>query len=209
MRVSPIGLKRNWNSPGVGPDVRNVSHAVTVEQGFDDVGLDVGLGPEDHGEAGVGHAGDSCGSERRRRLDLHQDHCHIVVLIGATGKCAQLGQDVRAQLIERQVRVLLDHLREALLAEAVERLVHRFGNAVGEPDDQVARRDRDRLLLQDRLEHRPVVDLQADDEAVGHEQPGLAHAGRLVRRDVDQRAVPGARERHLAPLDVDHAVRSS
>ena len=25
MCVSPIGLKRNWNSPGVGPDVRNVS----------------------------------------------------------------------------------------------------------------------------------------------------------------------------------------
>ena len=88
------------------------------------------------------------------------------MLVRATGERAQLRQDIGPQLIEWQVRVLLDDLGQRWLAKALEALVHRFGDAVGEPDHEVARRQLDRLLLQHVVEHRPVVDLQPDDETI-------------------------------------------
>ena len=101
--------------------------AVAVEQRLDDAGLDVRRVRKT-----TVRPRSSCGApdaDRRRRsvtagdgaFDPQQDHRHVVVLVGAAGERAHLGQDVRAQLIERQVRVLLDHLRQARFAEAVER----------------------------------------------------------------------------------------
>ena len=74
--------------------------------------------------------------------------------------------------------MLLDQLPQPRLAKAVVRLVHRLGDAVGEEHGEVARREGDRLLLEQALEHLAVVELQAEHEAVRRE-----HAARSRRVD--------------------------
>ena len=137
---------------------------------------------------------------------LQQNHRHVVVLIGRAGERAQVREDERPQLIERQVRILLEHLGQAILAVAVERLVHRFADAVGEKDDEIVGRQRHRDFLNHRIEHRPIVNLEAEHETVRRNQLGLAQAGGRRARHANQRTVPGARERHGPLLEIDDAV---
>ncbi len=111
-------------------------------------------------------------------LDLHDDHRHVVVLIGAAGEGAKVGKDERAQLLEGQVRVLLQHLRQPRLAVAVERLVHRLADAVGIEDQQVAVAQRHRFFLDHRVEHLAVIELEPEHQAVGSEDLRLAQARR-------------------------------
>ena len=59
--------------------------------------------------------------------------------------------------------------------------VHRLADAVGEEHVQVAGVQRNRLLLEQPLEHLAVVDLQAEHQAVGRQHAATArsaHAGR-------------------------------
>ena len=52
-------------------------------------------------------------------LDLHQDHRHVVVLIGAADERLDLAQDALAQLARLEVAVLLDDPAEPRVAEQV------------------------------------------------------------------------------------------
>ena len=91
--------------------------------------LDVGVGAEDDDE--VGHERDlGCRPPRassavdvvrrgRPLVDLQQDHRHVVVLRRVADERRDLAQHALAQLVGRQVRVLLDQLAEPRLAEAV------------------------------------------------------------------------------------------
>src|SRR5262245_57045404 len=197
-RVSPSGFTANGNTPDGGLDVRTdstpwlSSSAWTTLASMSDsvlkmtiswLAIGSGLGP-----------------------DPQQDHGHIIMLIGTAGKGAQLSQDVGPQLIERQVGVLLDDVRQPLLAEAVEALVHRLADAIREEHQQVALGERHGGLLQHRLEHLPLVDLEADDEAVGGQHSRLAQAHGFGPRHIDERAMAGAGEGHFAPLQVDDPV---
>ena len=113
--VSPIGLTVNGKSAAGGPEVRTDSMPwlsssawTTLASMFEPVRK-------------MTMSSDMVGPPRRQRLDLQQDHRHIVVLIGRPGEGPQVGEDERAQLLERQVRVLLEHFRQPRLAVAVER----------------------------------------------------------------------------------------
>ena len=89
-------------------------------------------------------------------------------------KRADLSQDTLAQLLERQVRLLLDERAEALLAEAVTCRVHRLGDAVGEEHEQVAGAERQRHFLEQAPEHLAIVDLEAEHQPVRGENLDLA-----------------------------------
>ena len=51
--------------------------------------------------------------------DLHQDHRHVVVLIGGADERLDLAQDALAQLARVEVAVLLDDLAETSVAEEI------------------------------------------------------------------------------------------
>src|SRR5439155_237058 len=71
-------------------------------------------------------------------VDLQQDHRHVVVLRGVADERGDFAQHAFAELVRRQVRVRFDELAEPRLAEAVVARVHRFADAVGEKEIQVA-----------------------------------------------------------------------
>ena len=58
-------------------------------------------------------------SGRRAVVDLQQDHRHVVVLRRVADERRNLAEHPLAQLVGRQVRVLLDQLGQPRLAEAV------------------------------------------------------------------------------------------
>ena len=66
-QVSPSGLTREREQPGRRPAVRTDFEAVAVEQRLDDVGFDLRVGPEDHGEDSVMRHSPA---RADRRLDL-------------------------------------------------------------------------------------------------------------------------------------------
>src|SRR5262245_42263621 len=126
-----------------------------------------------------------------RLVDLQQNHRHVVVLRRVADERRDLAQHALAQLVGPQMRVALDQLAEPVLAEAVVVLVHRLADAVGEEEIEIAGAERNRLLLEQPLEHLAVVDLEAEHEAVGREDLGAAASARCRRRHVDERRVPG------------------
>src|SRR6185503_15329003 len=107
-------------------------------------------------------------------VDLQQDHRHIVVLRRVADERRNLAQHSFPQLIGRQVRVAFDELAEPLLAEQIVTRVHRFADAVGEEEIQIARVQRNRRFLQEPLEHLAVVELPAEHHPVGHENLGAS-----------------------------------
>src|SRR5262249_31804345 len=111
----------------------------------------------------------SSGNGLLHLVDLEENHRHVVVLRRVADERGNLAQHARAQLVRRQVRVALRQLPEAVFAEALVARIHRLADAVGEEQVQIARPERDHVLLQQPLERLAVVDLQPDDEAVGRE----------------------------------------
>src|SRR5439155_18158075 len=107
-------------------------------------------------------------------VDLQEDHRHVVVLRRIADERGDFAQDALAELVRRQVRVRLDELAEARFAEAIVPRVHRFADAVGEEQVEVAGLKPNRLLDEQALEHLAVVELQADDHAVGHQDLHVA-----------------------------------
>src|SRR5579864_3376798 len=75
-------------------------------------------------------------------VHLQQDHRHVVVLRRFADKRGDLAQNALAQLVGRQVRMALDELTQAALAEQILVCVHRLADAVGEEQVEIARRKR-------------------------------------------------------------------
>src|SRR5436190_24047034 len=71
------------------------------------------------------------GNGRRHLVHFQQNHRHVVVLRGIADERRDLAQHAFAQLVARQIRMVLDQLAEAGLAEAVVVRVHRLADAVG------------------------------------------------------------------------------
>src|SRR5258705_14999 len=74
----------------------------------------------------------------RDRLDLHQDHRHVVVLVGCAHEGLDLAEDPLAQLAGVEVAVLLHDVAQALVAEQVTVQIHGLGDAVRVQHDDVA-----------------------------------------------------------------------
>ncbi len=158
-------------------------HAVRLEQTAHDAGFDVGMRAKDDDEGGGGHGvsspprrnafppflrgGES--SVDSHRVHLQQDHRHVVVLRGAGGKRLHVAKDALAQLLGRQVGVLLEQPGETRFAETVVVGVHRFADAVGEQDVEISSMQWNRLLDEQSIEHLAVVELQAEHEAIRRE----------------------------------------
>src|SRR6266850_137179 len=131
---------------------------------------------------------------RRHLVEFEQDEREVVVLAGVADKRADLAEDPLAQLLERQVAVLLDERGQPLLSERLPCRVHRLADAVGEQQHEVARGERQRDLLEQAVEPLAIVDLQSQHEADGRldldtssDAPRPAHDSRIPRFD------------HLAP----------
>jgi hypothetical protein len=132
-RVSPSVLTVNGNMPGGAPAVRTDSTPWLSSSAWTTLA-----------------SMSEC--VRKTTVSGHQVIRHLDIRIMVMSSCwsaspanaLQLGQDVRAQLVERQMRVLLDHRGQPRLAVAVERLVHRLADAVGEQHDDVVVVERDR-----------------------------------------------------------------
>src|SRR6059058_2474721 len=131
----------------------------------------------------------------RDLVDLEQNHRHIVVLRRGADERRNLAQHALAQIIGRQVGVVLGELTEPRFAEAVVERVHRFADAVGEEQIQISRMERNGLLLEQALEHLAAVDLEAQDHAVRRED-ARAPCVDPAARHVDQRRVARPRVRH-------------
>ena len=89
------------------------------------LGFDVGVRAEDDDElAHTAHSASSAiapSPQRRHVVDLQQDHRHVVVLRRVADERRDLAQHPLAQLVGRQVRVLLDQLRRAALRRSSRR----------------------------------------------------------------------------------------
>ena len=116
------------------------------------------------------------GRRRRRRqlVDLEQDHRHVVVLRRVADEGGNLAQHALAQLLRWQVRVGLDQAAEPRFAEQIVAPVHRFADAVGEQQVEIAGLQRDRLLDQVALEHLAVVQFESDHHSVRDEDLHVA-----------------------------------
>ena len=103
-------------------------------------------------------------------VDLHQDHRHVVVLIGAADERFDLAEDALAQLAGLEMAVLLDDPAEPVIAEEIARGVHRLGDAIGVQHDDVTVVQRDLFFLEQLGElFRGAVDTQSEDHAVRDE----------------------------------------
>ena len=170
MRTSPSSLTVSGNTECVHRRTTRRRHAVRLEQPADDARLDVGVRAEDDDEiahrarpSGARAASPTGRDVRRRRLDLQQDHRHVVVLRRGADERLDLAQHPLAQLVGRQMRVLLDRAAPSRAspkqssAAFIASVMPSVKNTI-----QVARRaSGNRLLLQQPLEHLAVVDLQA------------------------------------------------
>src|SRR6266853_5040246 len=104
-----------------------------------------------------------------QRIDLHEDHRHVVVLRRVADKCGDIKQDALAQLLARQVRVFLKDAAEPRVAETVVGPVHRLADAVREEQIQVARAEGNGLLDEQPIEHPAVVQRETEHEPVGNQ----------------------------------------
>ena len=102
-------------------------HAVGFEQAAHDAGFDVGAASRkmmtssltsDRRSDGHRRAG---GRVERRVVDPQQDHRHVVVLRRVADKRLDLAQDALAQLVRRQVGVLLEQVGRAGLRRSSRR----------------------------------------------------------------------------------------
>ena len=101
--------------------------AVRLEQAAHDARLDVRVRAEDDRERlpaddrvqARPSLNPALHGPREEVVELHQDHRHVVVLRRAGHERLDLPQDPLAQLVGRQVAVLLDELRQPRLAEQV------------------------------------------------------------------------------------------
>src|SRR5262245_3527473 len=82
-------------------------------------------------------------------IHLQQDHRHVVVLRRLADKRRDLAQHPLAQLVRWQVRMVLDQLAEAVLAEAVVVHVHRLADAVRKEEIEIAGVQLDGLFFED------------------------------------------------------------
>src|SRR5262245_37759644 len=73
-----------------------------------------------------------------RRVHLHQNHRHVVVLVGGADERLDLAQDALAQVGGVEMAVLADQPAEPRVAEQIAVRVHRLGDAVGVERDHVA-----------------------------------------------------------------------
>src|SRR5207249_7855592 len=126
------------------------------------------------------------GNGRGHLVHFQQDHRHVVVLRRIADKRRDLAQHPFAQLVGRQVRVVLDQLAKTALAEAVVVRVHRLADPVGEEEAEIARVQRDGVLFEQALERFAAVNLESEHEAVGGENPRPPPVD-AVRRHVDER----------------------
>ena len=85
--------------------------------------------------------------------------------------CGMPGREPLAELVGRQVGVLLQQASEARFAEIVVVGVHRFRDAVREEEIQVAGPQDHGVLFQQFLEHLTLIELQPEDHASGCEDP--------------------------------------
>src|SRR5215467_681302 len=131
------------------------------------------------------------------RIDLEQDHRHVVVLWSVADERRDFAKHAFAQLVGRQVRVVFENPAEARFAEAVVRRVHRLADAVREQRAQIARAEVNRLLFEQPVEQLAAVQLQSKDESVRDEDLCLPPAIAVLGH-VHQRRVSGARVRHRA-----------
>src|SRR5207249_3709890 len=74
------------------------------------------------------------GNGRRHLLHFEQNHRHVVVLRRIADERGDLAQHPFAQLVGRQIGMVLDQLGETTLAEAVVVRVHRLADPVGEEE---------------------------------------------------------------------------
>ena len=126
-----------------------------------------------------------CGALADERLDLAQDRA-------------------RAALRTAGRRAPRRCVAETAFAEQLVVGVHRLADAVGEQQEDVARLERHRHLLEQPLETLAVVELQAEHHAAGREHAGAADG--VACRQVDDRRVAGPRVGHRARLEIDDRV---
>ena len=128
MRTSPSSLTVTGNSECGTADGHERPHAVRLEQSAHDARLDVGLrrkmttrsltnaSPTSGDTASARRAGATTSSHGRQLVDLQQDHRHVVVLRRVADERGDVAQHPLAQLVARQVRVILDQPAQPLLA---------------------------------------------------------------------------------------------
>src|SRR5688572_14359003 len=109
-------------------------------------------------------------------INSQHDHRHIVVLIGGSCERPEVGKDKRTELLERQMRILLEHLGKPRLSITIESDVHRFADAIGEEDEQIILSERNDAFLQQRRKQLAVVDGEPDHQAIRRNHLRLAHA---------------------------------
>src|SRR6478609_7827880 len=87
-------------------------------------------------------------ARRHHQQDLHQDHCHVVVLVGGADERFDLAQDALAQLAGLEVAVLLDDRAEPIVAEQIARRIHRLGDPIRVEHDDIPRIEPNLLFFQ-------------------------------------------------------------
>jgi hypothetical protein len=145
-------------------------------------------------------------ADRQAVVDLQEHHGHVVVLRRIAHERLNLSRSTRSRSSSGGRCACAWTNCQPRLAEAIVLRVHRLADAVREEQVEVARVEDDGFLLQQALEHRAVVDLQADHQAIRCQNAGLPGIGAWPGH-VNQRCVAGACVRHGARLQIDDRVR--